>query len=853
VLHLTLANLRARPIRFLATFLAIVVGTGFLAGTMVLSDSLGPAVKSNAVVALHGVDAAVEPLLGTPTLRARGREGAVAESTIPAPLLQVVRSTQGVKAAAGNLTGSLDVLHDGTRVLHAATGSVVVRYPALSAYRFVDGRAPRRSGEVAIDQQTSGRKGWNLGTHLQLATASGAHDVTVVGITRYGDEPASSARGDIVVSEEDGFSFLAAGTRAYDSIYVSGEKGVSQQQLVEAISAKVGSRYAVKTGDQVRSDAAGQVADIASVLGVVLQVFAYVALFVGIFIIYNTFSIVVTQRVREFALLRAVGARGSQLGWAVVLEALVVGIVASAIGMAVGIGLFLLFGKAVPVVADLVGTGGIALHVHPERVVEVIVVGTIVTIVSAAIPAFRAGRTKPLAAMRAAAVDRSGTNRFRAVAGLIAIGLGAVLLLTGMAVHSGRFSGLLIGAGPVLLFVGVLIGGPILARGFASAVGAVLGRFGPSSRVAVANSKRNPGRTASTANALIIGMFLVVFVTAAGGALRDWVVSRADQLTGADLSVVSSSGAIPTDLQARIRSTPGVRSSTALYDGVGEVGSGSATEGSFRDRVSAGNFAEVAKVLDVTSLQGDLATLRDDQVAFSARGPGRFDTGELGRPVDITFRNGVVRHFTVGAVLKLNFDLTGYLVSSNAALDADPLLKVNKISLDVAPGQLDSVQTRLDDLTASYSTISVQPGNIFAQFAKSAFNFIISSVNALLAFAVAMAVFGIVNTLILSVTERTPEIGLLRSVGMTRRQLRTSVRAESVILAADGTFVGMAFGLFVAWAVTQPLFTGTESFSWPWREMAVIAAIGVLIGMVASLVPAWRAARIDILDAIATE
>ena len=847
-----MANLRARPVRFLATFLAIVVGTGFLAGTMVLSDSLGPATKANAVVALRGVDAGVEPLLAGNTLRARARNSALGQSTIPAPLLETVRTTPGVRSAAGNLSGSLDVLEHGTRVLHAATGSLFVPDQALSAYRFVRGRAPRQTGEVAIDQLTSGRKGWGLGTHLRLATASGAHDVTVVGVTRYGDEPASSARGDIVVSEADGFSFLGAGTQAYDSIYVTGEPGVTQQQLVQALTARVGSRYAVHTGDEVRARAAGEVANIASVLGTVLQVFAYVALFVGIFIIYNTFSIVVTQRVREFALLRAVGAQGSQIGWAVVLEALVVGALASALGMLAGIGLFLLFGKAVPVVADLVGTGGIALHVHPERILEVVLVGTVVTVVSAAIPAFRAGRTKPLAAMRTAAVDRSGTNRARAVIGLIAIATGAVLLLTGMATHSGLFSGLLIGAGPVLLFIGVLIGGPVLARGFASGVGAVLDRFGTSSRLAVANSKRNPGRTASTANALVIGMFLVVFVTAAGGALRDWIVSRADQLTGADLSVVSTSGAIPTDLQHQIRSTPGVRSSTALYDGVGEVSSGGATEGG-GNRVSAGDFAEVAKVLDVTSLEGNLATLRDDQIAVTSRGFRRVATTEIGQPVDVTFRNGVVRHFTVGAVLKLNFDLVGYLVSSNAALEADPQLGINKISLDVAPGHLDSVQTHLDDLTASYSTISVQPGNIIAQFVKSAFNFIISSVNALLAFAVAMAVFGIVNTLILSVTERTPEIGLLRSVGMTRRQLRTSIRAESVVLAADGTFVGMAFGLFVAWAVTQPLFTGSESFSWPWREMGVIALIGLLIGMVASLVPAWRAARIDILEAIASE
>ena len=858
--HLTIANLRARPVRFLATFLAIVVGTGFLAGTMVLSDSLGPATKANAVIALKGVDAAVEPPLGTSTLRARGPNGSLSTSSLPASLLHVVQGTPGAEAAAGILNGTLDVTEGTKKVMKSATGSLVVPVPALSPYQFVEGRPPSRSGEITIDQLSANHHGWHAGSTLELATATGAHRVTVVGITRYGGEPASSTRGDIVVNRQDAFAFLNGGSATYDSIYVEAGKGVSQQELANSLQQRVGSRYRVRTGDDLRKDAAGEVGDIASVLGTVLQVFAYVALFVGIFIIYNTFSIVVTQQVREFALLRAVGARGSQLGWAVVLEAVVVGIVASAIGMAAGIGLFLLFGKAVPVVSDLVGTGSIALHVHPIRVFEVVLVGTIVTVVSAAIPAIRAARVRPMAAMRTAAVDRSGTNPFRAVVGLVAIGLGAALLLVGMAAHAGMLSGLMIGAGPVLLFIGVLIGGPVLARAFASLVGWFLDRFGASSRLAAANSKRNPGRTASTANALIIGMFLVVFVTAAGGGLRDWLVSQVDQLNGADLTVAATTGGIPDDLQRSVETTRGVSSSTAMYNQIGRVTSGPIEEGGgdLGGRVSAGNFAEVAKVLDAETEEGDLATLRDDQIAVTINrlGARRRQVGAgipLGTDVEVTFKNGAVRHFTVGAVIKQNFDLTGYLVSSKAALSADPQLLVNRISINAAPGQLDDVQTRLEDETASYSTIVVQPGNVIAQFVKSAFNFIISSVNALLAFAVAMAVFGIVNTLVLSVTERTPEIGLLRSVGMTRRQLRTSIRAESVILAADGTFVGMAFGLFVAWAVTQPLFTGSETFSWPWREMAVIALIGLLIGMVASLVPAWRAARIDMLDAIASE
>ena len=202
----------------------------------------------------------------------------------------------------------------------------------------------------------------------------------------------------------------------------------------------------------------------------------------------------------------------------------------------------------------------------------------------------------------------------------------------------------------------------------------------------------------------------------------------------------------------------------------------------------------------------------------------------MGSQIAITFKNGVTRTFTVGAVTKFSLDVSSYLVSTRAALSADPQLLPNSIAITVAPGQLDAVKSRLDAVTAPYSTIDVQPGNEFALLIKSFFNFIISAVNALLAFAIAIAVFGIVNTLILSVTERTPEIGLLRSVGMSRRQLRTTIRAESVILAADGTVVGMAFGLFVAWAVTQPLFTGSQTFSWPVEELVVIALIGLVIG-----------------------
>jgi putative ABC transport system permease protein len=872
VLHLTLANLRAKPGRFIATMLAIIVGTGFLAGTLVLSDSLGPALESNAVEALRGVDAAVQPKLDTGSRRGNDN---LSSSSLPATLLPTVRASSGVAAAAGTLSAQLNVLGpNGTVPLKHADGSLWIPVPALSPFTIVTGKAPTAAGQIAIDQQTANDKHWGVGTNLQLATSSGVRRATVVGISRYGHGQASSVNGDILVNPVDAFDFLSSGRALYDSIYVQGRPGLSQTALATSLGVSVGPQFQVRTGDDLRTEAAGNAAQVVDFLGTALQIFAWVALGVGVLIIYNTFAIVVAQRVREFALLRAIGARGSQVRRAVMIEALVVGVVASAIGMLVGIGLFALVVALVPVLKNLTGSSGVGIQIHVTTVAEVLIVGTVVTVISAVVPAFRAARTKPIAALRIAAVDRSGTSKARGIVGVTIIGLGAVILLIGMGPATGALKGLLVGFGPVLLFLGTLIAGPVLARGFASAVGLVLGRLGMSSRLAVSNAKRNPSRTANTANALIIGMFLVVFVTAAGGAIRDWAVKEVSQFSTADLTVTSTvarggsaagSGAgINAPLQAKIQRTQGVAASVALYNQIGQAGQfeipasqgGGGGTGGFSDRVAAGDFAKVASVLKVKSAQGDLATLTDDQVAVP-EDPGEASRGYQGPPlgsrVAITFKNGVTRTFTVGAVTKFSLDVNSYLVSDRAALRADPQLLPNTIAITVAPGQLDQVKDRLDDVTAAYSTVDVQPGNEIALLIKSFFNFIISFVNALLAFAIAIAVFGIVNTLILSVTERTPEIGLLRSVGMTRRQLRTTIRAESIVLAADGTVVGMIFGLFVAWAVTQPLFTGGESFSWPVEELCVIALIGLAIGLVASLIPAWRAARIDILDAVSAE
>ena len=551
------------------------------------------------------------------------------------------------------------------------------------------------------------------------------------------------------MSQADGFAFLASGASTFDAIYVTGTEGISQEDLAVSLSDEVGDRFTVQTGDELRSDEAGTAAELAGVIGTGLQVFAWIAC--------SSASSSSTTRSRSWwpapARVRAVaGHRGQR-------QAGPPGGAArgrhrrrrGAIGVAVGLALFALR-DLVPQFKALTGSAGVALRLRPTSVLEVLLVGVIVTVISAFVPAFRASRTKPMAALRTAMLDRSGTNRFRAIVGLIGIVTGAIVLLVGMAVGQG----LIIALGPVLLFLGVLIGGPVLANGVSIAIGSVLGRLGIPSRLAVANARRNPSRTATTANALLIGVFLVVFVTAAGGAVRDYAVEKVTELGGADLTVTSRTAGIDPDLQRQIESTSGVNDSTAIYDGVGLTG----TDGS---PVAAVDFERAASVLELKTSAGSLESMGPDDIAMVERqnGPGASESIPLGTKVPVQLKNGTSKMFTVAATIRFSLDAPGDLIGADTARAAIPDLLPNTIALTVDGASIPTVQQSLEDLTVQYSSVDVSAGNRFASLIKGLFNAIISSVNALLGLAVIIAVFGIVNTLICRWSSG-PRIGLLR-------------------------------------------------------------------------------------------
>jgi putative ABC transport system permease protein len=846
-------NLRRRPMRLLITMLVVVVGTGFLAGALILKESLSVALESNAVTEVRNVDAAVEPRqldLGGGGRGRRGGGGPPSSQTgIPVDQLAVVQKAPGVAGAAGIASGSIDILKaGGGSATSGAGGRLWIPVPQLNPFTVVQGQAPTQAGQIAVDAATAGSLGLSVGSPVDLKTSSGPQKATVVGVTNFGENQAANSDGDIFVSQADAAAYLQGGVASYDAIYVAAQAG-QQGSVTASVQKAVGDEYSVVDNAALREEKAGSAGTFAGFIGTGLQIFAYVALFVCLFVVYNTFSIVVAQSVREFALLRAIGADTRQIRKSVRREALISGTLGSAAGLVLGAVLIALLLELLPSLKSLAG-GAVSLRVGLGTVVQVMIVGVVITVVSAIIPSFRAGRTPPMAALQEVAVDRSATNRFRAVVGPVLIVLGALLMVVGVSTGQAWFSL----PGPVFMFVGVLVGGPRIAAWFGAAAGFVVRpvarRVG---RLAIENVRRNPTRTATTANALVIGIFLVVFVTAAGGAIRDYAANAVSQFAGPDLTVVAEKGSLPVGLDAKIRTVPGVVATAPVYSSVGLVQTAQGQQ-----LAASVNFSDLGVLgykLASGARSGSITNLRDDQFVVWSFGGASAGGATVGSPMTVTLANGRQVTGTVGALVDPVFTIPGQvLVSSNAVLQGEPTLQPQQLAIQTEAGQQEQVRKSLEDLVSGYTSVQVMPGNIFGAAIKTIFNFLIDAVNKMLYVAVIIAAFGIVSTLILSVTERRREIGLLRAVGMTRGQTASTIVIESVIVALLGTLVGMVFGLFVAFMAVRPIYQdGESSFNWPVQEMAFIVLLGVVLGTLASVIPAVWAGRRNILDSIATE
>lgn len=840
---LGVAGIRRHPTRFVATALAIVVATAFLSAVLTLRDSAGSALRASAEVGLDGVDAAVLPAPGAADVLAY-----LEAPTLPDAVVARVVAVPGVAAADGTVEGPVALLGpDGTRRRDGMVGSKALDPASLGPYVAARGRLPSASGEVAVDEDTAGDERIAVGDDVVLGTSAGPQPARVVGVVRWADRPSSGGAGDVVVSSVDARAWLVADRPGVTAVLVAADEGVTDANLVADLTAALGDDVEVLTGDEHRQRTAGAAAGLVDVLGTGLQVFAYVALVVGAFIIANTFSITVAQRTRELGLLRAVGATPAQVRRAVRTEALVVGVVASVAGWLLGVVLFAAAAAALPALRSLAG-GPTGVVVRPSSVVQVVLSGTVVALLAALVPAWRASRVRPVEALQAAAVDRSAGVVMRNVVGSLAMAAGVAGLVASSA---SLVPGVVALLAPMALVLGLVLAGPALATVVTGGlVRLVPSRRHPVAGLAVANAHRNPRRTATTANALLLGVFLVVFVTSAGGAVRDYVVAQLTATATADLTVRATTAALPPGLVAEVAGLSAVARTAEVEDGVAQVELAGGPV-----PVSAGDPDAVAAVRGLTAVTGRVTGLAVDEVVVPdlyAQAAGT----TVGDTLTVTFADGTERQVRVAGTTRFSLASLSPFVTDALVLEATGELVPNVLEIQAGPGRIAEARAQLDDLAAGYANVVVEQGSELGDAIEDVFNGIISSVDLLLAVAVVIALFGIVNTLVLSITERRHEIGLLRSVGMTRRQLASSILVESVVVALLGTVLGAAAGLLTGWAVTQPLLDDSlvsTAFSWPLAELAAVLVLGVVLGVVAAAVPALRAARTDLMAALRSE
>jgi len=839
----TLRGLLAHKLRLALSGLAIVLGVAFVSGTMIFTDTL-----SRTFTSLFESTSSDVSVTRATAFEAGPASPGGSASYVPSSLVEQVAGVEGVAAAEGYVQADgVYVLDKDGEVLDTggAPGIGVSWFEErdLSPSTLTDGRAPEREGEVALDSGTVEATGYAVGDRVTLLTPGPRVEAEVVGVFTFGDDGGLAGASLTAFDLDTAQALLGAGD-GLTGIDVLAADGRSDAEVRDAVAAAVGSDYDVKTAAQTADDQTAALEDSLSFINVFLLVFAGVALFVGSFIILNTFSMLVAQRTRELALLRALGAGRAQVTRSVLVEAGLLGVVGSTVGLLAGFGiatglraLFERFGLT------LDGS----LVFSPRTVAWSYVVGVLVTLLAAYLPARKAARTPPVAAMRDDHVAVEKSLRRRTVVGVVLAVLGVAGLVVGQTSDDGSQAASAVGLGAVALVLGAIALSPVLARPFVRVVGGVLPRiWGTTGHLARENALRNPRRTAATASALMIGLALVSAFSIIGASTN----ASIDRLVGSALSadyVVSTAVGAPFTPQVAdgIREIEGVtavtqqRFGSARFDG----------QESFFAAVDPATL-DGTLVLDYVS--GSTEGLADDGLLVDE--PTAESRGlAVGDVVPAVLPTGDTVDLTVGGVYEANGAVGPYVLSleTHAATGGTALDRYVYVDVD---GDADAaaVRERIEASVASYPVVALKDQAEFAEEQRGQVGQLLLLINALLVLSVLIAVLGIVNTLALSVIERTREIGLLRAVGMDRSQLRRMVRLESVVISVFGAVLGLVLGSAFGISLTRALAgQGIEVLVVPGWRLALFLVIAALVGVLAAVWPARRAARLQVLEAIA--
>jgi putative ABC transport system permease protein len=843
----TLRNLLAHKLRLALSGLAVILGVAFVSGTMIFTDTLGKTFKD--LFATTSADVNVEPAAAFGSGLAGTGEGTGAAATVPEDVVDTVSGVDGVASAAGFvrtegvyiLDGNGDVLDTGGA---PGIGISWEPDPDLSSSTLVDGRAPEGVAEVALDVDAADKAGYTLGDTVSVLTTGPRVEAELVGIFSFGDS-GGSAGASLAAFETSAAQELFGTPGQFSGVSIAAADGVTETTVRDRVAAAIGDGYEVRTASEQAEALASDFQENLAFVEIFLLAFAGIALFVGTFIILNTFSMLVAQRTRELALLRALGAGRAQVTRSVLAEALVLGVVGSTLGLAAGFGvaagLRSLFGQF-----GLTLDGGLVFA--SDTVLWSYAVGVLVTLVAAYLPARRAARTPPVAAMRDDHVATERSLRRRTVFGGVLTATGIAALVAALVVEDDGSAASLVGVGAVTLLLGIIALSPVIARPFLRGIGAVLPRlFGTTGHLARENAVRNPRRTAATASALMVGLALVSGFSIIGASTNASVDNALDQSLGADY-VVSTAVAAPfsPDIAEEIRGIDGVEAVTQQRFGQAELGG-------VQTSVSAVDATTLNSALALDYVAGDTEGLRGDGLLVDE------DTAtsrgwSVGDRVEALLANGERLDLTVGGIYTANQALGTAVISLDTFTAAGGEALDRFAYVDLAPDvDAAAVRSSIEATLDAYPVVTLKDQTQFADEQKGQVDQMLMIINALLGLSVIIAVLGIVNTLALSVIERTREIGLLRAIGMDRRQLRQMVRLESVAISVYGATFGLILGSVLGSGLVQALADqGISQLVLPGWRMLLFLAIGAVIGVLAAVWPARRAAKLKVLDAIAT-
>ncbi|MFE7100042.1 ABC transporter permease [Streptomyces erythrochromogenes] len=844
-----LRNVLAHKARLLMTVLAVTLGVAFVSGTLVFTDTLKKSLSGQSAKSYEGIAVSV-----TSYGQGRNEQGEKeGEPGLGQQTLDKIKALPGVDTVSGRVSGFAGVGDENGKLIGSGWSNQGANYTPVKdgkdpRYAFTQGAGPAKADEVALDRATADKGSYKVGDKVRVATNGPVKEYSLAGVFTT-EDGAVQAGGSLVLFETKVAQELYLKPGYFQEVSVGAKNGTSAEKLLADIKPLVDKNAKAQTGAALAAEQAKQIEKGLSDLSTMLLVFAGISLFVGIFLIYNTFTMLVTQRTKELALLRAVGANRGQVMRSVLSEALVVGVLSAAVGLVSGIGLAIGIRSVIGSLGAKLPGG--ALVIAPGTIAAALVIGVVVTTVAAVLPAWRTGRIAPVAAMGSAHLPATSKSLLvRNILGSVISlgGIGLVFLGVSTGGDTGRMT---MGAGAFFMLIGMIVLLPLLSKPVIGAVRPLLQKvFGVPGKLAAQNAVRNPRRTAVTAASLAIGLTLVTTLSVLGITVGKVVDRMSTEKLKADyrVSMSSDAGSLDKSVAETLSKAPGIKAVSPQTAGYFLV------DGDFR-AASGVNPATIGQLLNVEVLSGSLDSLGKGDVAVAEK-TAKKQNFTVGSAIKLKYDDGQEASVKVGAIFKdMEGLLSPYVIDNKILSEHSEEMYIPEVYVNVDGGASKAAQQKVVDALGKNPAITVATQQDMRNEMGGLINTMLNIMYGLLGMALVISVLGVVNTLAMSVFERTQEIGMLRAIGLDRSRVKNMIRLEAVVISLFGAALGVVIGVFLAWAVGSTLAKSMPGYELilPWDRIGIFLLLAAVVGVLAAMWPARSAARLNMLTAIKTE